>query len=201
MPLGFQTKNFGTIAFGFFNIDTDLLLLEHYFFFADDFCEYIKDLDVRCSEKNEISWQVYDISARNDIGDLMGAIHGVRYTGFIGDVYRRFPFPLREEDFAQKPDGFKNREVILGLLGRYATKTMIRIVLNRADDTVGIGEYFFSKDVFQKLVEYVWLGGYPRWKEGVRPGYVLEMKERVEKSECWIFKRSEGYDYKAGGPG
>ena len=38
MPLAFESLNRGTIAFGFFNIDTDLLLLQQYFLFADDFC-------------------------------------------------------------------------------------------------------------------------------------------------------------------
>ncbi|MBW1668741.1 MAG: hypothetical protein JRJ66_11950 [Deltaproteobacteria bacterium] len=201
MPLGFQSINFGTIAFGFFNIDTDLLLLEHYFLFADDFCQYIKELDAGCSDEFETAWEVYDIAGRNDIGDLMGAIHGVRYTGFIGDVYKRFPFPLKQEDFKQKPDGLKNREVVLRLLEKYATKKMIRIVLNQADNTVRIGEYLFSRGVFQELLEYVWLGGYPRWKEGVRPAYVLEMKKAVEKRKCWVFKRRENHDHKAGGTG
>ena len=38
MPLAFESVNRGTIAFGFFNIDTDLLLLQQYFLFAEDFC-------------------------------------------------------------------------------------------------------------------------------------------------------------------
>lgn len=31
MPLAFDTLSHGTIAFGFFNIDSDMLLLEQYF--------------------------------------------------------------------------------------------------------------------------------------------------------------------------
>jgi hypothetical protein len=37
MPLAFESLSHGAIAFGFFNIETDFLLLERYFFFADSF--------------------------------------------------------------------------------------------------------------------------------------------------------------------
>lgn len=42
MPLAFESLSHGAIAFGFFNIESDMLLLEHYFFFATDFCEHIR---------------------------------------------------------------------------------------------------------------------------------------------------------------
>ena len=45
-----------------------------------------------------------------DVGDLMGAIHGIRLVGFIGDTYKRFPFPAARADFKQNPDGYRNRE-------------------------------------------------------------------------------------------
>ena len=41
MPLAFDSISHGTIAFGFFNIDSDMLLLDHYFFFATEFCDNI----------------------------------------------------------------------------------------------------------------------------------------------------------------
>ncbi len=44
MPLAFKSESHGTIAFGFFNIHSDLLLLDHYFMFATDFCETIYEL-------------------------------------------------------------------------------------------------------------------------------------------------------------
>ena len=37
MPLEFQSISHGKIAFGFFNIETDMILLGHYFLFARDF--------------------------------------------------------------------------------------------------------------------------------------------------------------------
>lgn len=187
MPLGFRSLNHDVIAFGFFNIDTDLLLLEHYFIFADDFCSHINLLAGQDDkERAESPWEVYDIAERRHVGDLMGAIHGVRHIGFIGEVYRRFPFPDREDDFRQKPEGHKTRSSVTVILERFARKTTIPLRPDRENGTVSIGEYLFSKEVFQKLIEYVWLGGYPRWKDDVRPAYVREMKERVEKSGHWL---------------
>jgi hypothetical protein len=113
MPLLFRSLNRGAAAFGFFNIDTDLLLLEHYFFFADEFCASIVQLAERKDEISfEMSWDVHDIPRQKDIGDLMGAIHGLYYSGSIGEVYKRFPFLRREEDFKQKPEGFQNRSIL-----------------------------------------------------------------------------------------
>ena len=33
MPLTFDSLSHGKVAFGFFNIESDMLLLDHYFFF------------------------------------------------------------------------------------------------------------------------------------------------------------------------
>jgi hypothetical protein len=35
MPLAFESLSHGTIAFGFFNIESDMLLLDRYFLFAE----------------------------------------------------------------------------------------------------------------------------------------------------------------------
>ena len=35
MPLAFESLSHGTIAFGFFNIESDMLILDRYFLFAD----------------------------------------------------------------------------------------------------------------------------------------------------------------------
>jgi len=189
MPLGFRSINRDVIAFGFFNIHTDLLLLERYFLFASDFCRHVSALaEQEEGEVSETSWGAYEIADPQDIGDLMGAIHGTHHAGFIGDVYRRFPFPEREDDFKQQPEGLENRSVVEPMIERYAKKTAVSLSLNRTGETVSVAEYLFTKGVFQKLVEYVWLGGYPRWRDGVRPPYVPEMKERIEKSRHWLFE-------------
>ena len=44
MPLSFKSESHGDIAFGFFNIESDMLLLENYFFFADKFCEWMTQM-------------------------------------------------------------------------------------------------------------------------------------------------------------
>jgi len=189
MPLAFNALNHGTIAFGFFNIDTDLLLLEHYFLFADDFCAYLSLLPAQCEKGSfEASWEVYSIDRRQDVGDLMAAIHGVRFTGFIGEVYRRFPFPQKEEDFKQSPEGSENRQALEKMIGKYGTRKKILIRGDGERETVAVAEFLFSKEVFQELVEYVWLGGYPRWRDGVRPDYVLAMKKVLENSSAWVFR-------------
>lgn len=53
--------------------------------------------------------------------------------------------------------------------------------------SVSMGEYFFSLPAFQRLVDYIWLGGYPRWKGDLRPDYVVAMKKAVEQSRQWLF--------------
>ncbi|MCA1793126.1 MAG: hypothetical protein LC660_04495 [Desulfobacteraceae bacterium] len=44
MPLSFDSASHGPAAFGFFNIESDMLLLERFFFFCDDFCTWITSL-------------------------------------------------------------------------------------------------------------------------------------------------------------
>ena len=79
MPLSFESQSHGQVAFGFFNIASDMLLLERYFFFA-------------------------------------------------------------------------------------------------------IGPYRFTARMFQQLINYVWQGGYSRWKNGVRPSYVLALQQAFDQS-------------------
>jgi hypothetical protein len=189
MPLAFPSLNHGSIAFGFFNIDTDLLLLEHYFLFASDFCASTALLDPLSQKGSfETAWGVYSIERREHIGDLMAAIHGTRFSGFIGEIYRLFPFPQREEDFRQKPEGYKNRSTVEPVLGRYGTKKQITLRGDAENETVAVAEYLFTKEAFQRLIEYVWLGGYPRWRDGVRPDYVTAMKKALGSASGWLFR-------------
>lgn len=189
MPLAFRSINRGEIAFGFFNVESDLLLMDQYFLFADAFCDYIILLAAaEEAEEPEFNWSVYFIRDRNKLGDLMGAIYGVRYLGFIGDVYRRFPFPRTQEDFKQNPDGYKNRKVVEELIKGYAEKTEITCSTDAEQEVVKLGELQFTKNVFQELLLYVWVGGAPRWKDGERPPCVMEMKEKAERSKNWLFK-------------
>jgi len=189
MPLAFDCLSHGTIAFGFFNIDSDMLLLQHYFFFATGFCDQVSRMAERTAgEAHEDMWQVFHIPREEDIGDLMGAIHGVRHTGFIGEVYRRYPFPKDPEAFKQKPEGFRTQEVIADMIRKCARPARIPLCMDAAGQEVGIGEFRFNRDGFQELVQYVWQGGYPRWKNEERPDYVLNMKTAVLESGHGVFE-------------
>jgi len=189
VPLAFESLSRGTVAFGFFNIETDLLLLQQYFFFADYFCKLlVRMAEDKGQEPFQTAWQVYSIDEPGKVGDLMAAIHGIRYTGFIGEVYKRFPFPKREADFKQKPEGFQNRAWVISLLEKWAVSETTPVTVDQEKETVSISEYLFTKTVFHQLVQYVWVGGYPRWKDGIRPDYVMEMKSSLEKASAGLMR-------------
>ena len=187
MPLAFDSISHGPIAFGFFNIDSDMLLLDRYFFFVTEFCSHIKKIaEYAGPDPYETTWDVYSIPDPADIGDLMGAIHGVRYTGFIGEVYRRFPFPKRPEDFKQKPQGHNTRADMVAMIEEFGRPVEIPFFIRTDAGEVAIGPYRFTRAAFQELIRYVWQGGYPRWKDEIRPDYVLAMKEAILLSSSRI---------------
>ncbi len=180
MPLAFETINQGTIAFGFFNIETDLLLLDHLFFFAPEFCNKVLEIakqDPDCDFQSSLD--VYHIDEPSQIGDLMAAIHGINYQGFIGHVYKIFPFPRQPENFRQKTYGSKNREVVEPLLKEYATNIRVPIIIDSDKQQVTIEKKIFSKTMFQELIKYVRQGGYPKWSNEGPPDYVINMKDKL----------------------
>jgi hypothetical protein len=188
MPLEFQSISHGKIAFGFFNIETDMILLNQYFLFANDFCDDISEIaEIPLKGIYESSWDIYLIENNVDMGNLMGAIYGIDLRGFIGEVYKLFPFPKKREDFKQKPEGFKTRTLIEELIQKFAKRINIPFVINQKDDKIGIGEYFFDRTSFQELIKYIWLGGFPCWKDGIRPDYVSKMKGMIKKSKKPLF--------------
>jgi hypothetical protein len=188
MPLSFKSENYGNIAFGFFNIESDMLLLENHFFFADRFCRWMGDLsEMEAVESVPFEQEVHVIEAPERIGDLMGAIHGVRFTGFIGRIYTFFPFPRDPEAFKQNPEGFRTQKTVEKEIERFSMIRSMPLVFQK-DNRVCIGPYEFSIPVFHELIRYVWQGGYPRWKDEIRPGYVLDMKDRIMKSGNAFFK-------------
>jgi len=189
MPLEFESINYGTVAFGFFNIETDMILLNRYFLFAEDFCHSVSMIaESPLDDGLKSSWDIYLIEDRERIGNLMGAIHGVDYRGFIGEVYQRFPFPKTREEFKQRPEGFKKRAEIENVIQRYATRTAIPILIDQKMDQITIGEFVFDRSVFQDLTQYIWVGGFPRWKENLRPDYVQSMKEKIDQSPIHLFE-------------
>jgi hypothetical protein len=189
MPLEFDSLSHGRIAFGFFNIETDMILLQHYFLFAQDFCDYISKIaKTPLKETYKSSWGIYLIENNVDIGNLMGAIYGIDLRGFIGEVYKIFPFPEEREKFKQNPEGFKTRSLIEELIQKYGKKMNLPFLIHLKDDKINIGEYLFNKSSFQELIKYIWLGGFPRWKDGIRPDYVIRMKQRIEQSKSPVFE-------------
>lgn len=184
MPLSFQSLSHGTVAFGFFNIDTDMLLLEHCFFFATDFCRAVEGI---AEGAEEADIEAYPIPDAWSIGDLQTAIHGVRYTGFIGDVYREFPFPEDKKDFKQKPEGWENQALMRMMIAKYAEAASLTVATDAEKGEVRIGEFRFDPEAFRELVLYVWQGGYPRWRDDQRPGYVEAMKASVARSSHGLF--------------
>ena len=188
MPLEFESISHGKIAFGFFNIETDMILLNQTFLFAEDFCHYIAQAAEKSNEIYETLRSVYLIEDQADIGNLMGAIHGIDLRGFLGEVYKLFPFPKEHGNFKQKPEGFKNRILIEGLIQKFAKRLDIPFVVNQKDDKIGIGEYLFNRASLQELIKYIWMGGFPRWKDEIRPDYALAMKKMIEQSKNHLFE-------------
>ncbi len=194
MPLAFDSLSHGTIAFGFFNIESDMLLCDHYFFFADDFCRNVGYMAENAGEPfYRASWKVQVIEAE-DIGDLMGAIHGVRFTGFMGELYRRFPFPRQPEEFKQNPEGAQTQSLVTGIISKYAKLQEIAVAVDNKKMETEIGIYRFSRNQFQELLKYVWRGGYPRWKNEFRPACVLEMKNKVMLNRTGVFSNIDFSD-------
>jgi hypothetical protein len=148
----------------------------------------------RLADRNEstaadLSWQIRVIVNGADIGDLMGAIHGVRFSGFIGDVYKHYPFPDREEDFRQHPDGVSTQKEMSALIEKYSEARSVRVVVSEDGSEIAIGAYHFSRSEFHRLLDYVWLGGYPRWRDDVRPDYVRAMHDRLLSTTHPLFSK------------
>lgn len=175
MPLAHQSLSHGQVVFGFYNIETDGLLLDRHFFFCTDFCAAVFEL-AAAGRAEMPAWAFADDAA---VGDLMGAIHGVRFTGYLGETYRRWPFPAAPEDFRQKLYGADNRAEAEAVLDRHAGPHPLALS-RQADGLVAIGEYRFSPPQFEALLAYVDRGGYPTWEgreHGRRPPCVIAMTD------------------------
>ena len=179
MPLPFPSLSHGTIAFGFFNIEIDMLLLQQLFFFADRFCSVVVDLHRGTgSELTLPGWRIHDPAA---VGNVNLAIRGVDLAGFIGETYRQFPFPLRPEGFKQKPDGHRNRAWAEAAIRRCGEPEELRVRVDAATGTIAVAEYGFDPGAFADLVDYVDRGGYPRWEREARPDYVEAMRAALAR--------------------
>jgi hypothetical protein len=185
MPLSFESRSHGPVAFGFFNIESDMLLLERTFFFCDDFCTWLSTLAGQESPA-VLDCEVFVIQNPQDIGDLTVAIHGIRFTGFIGRVYRQFPFPAEPSEFRQNPEGDRSRQKIQALIAPFSRLQTVQMVVD-SPDSFRFGAYEFSQHTCHELIRYVWQGGYPRWKEDIRPACVTAMAEKINQSTNRFF--------------
>ncbi len=187
MPLAFSTLNRGTIPFGFFNVKTDMVLLAEYFVFAGDLCGWIADLAAEQGDfvVTQPAWVIQDRAA---YGNLHGAMAGVDLSGLIGAVYVLHPFPERDEDFHQDPQGWCIRAEIEPIADRFARRGKLVLRGSRADDVIDVGGYRFDVPGFAELVLYLWRGGAPHWAAGRRPDYVHLMMEAVRDSASWVFQ-------------
>lgn len=180
MPLSFESRSHGPVAFGFFNIESDMLLLERTFFFCDDFCTWIATLSEQASPA-ALDCEVSVIRNPRDIGDLMDAIHGIRFTGFIGRVYQQFPFPADPSGFRQNPEGNRTRQKMQALIAPFSVLQTVQMTVN-SPDSFRFGAYEFTQNACHRLIRYVWQGGYPRWKQDIRPACVTAMAEKINQS-------------------
>jgi len=182
MPLAFSSTTHATIAFGYFNIEIDMLLLEQYFFFGPDFCRAVLDLDargVRSHTDVTVPLEGWVISDRARAGNVNAAIRGWDLSGFIGATYERFPFPSHPEGFKQKPYGVRNQEWATEVIARYGAPVEIPMVWSARAGAVTIGEIGFTREQLAALVGYVDRGGYPRWESEQRPPHVADMVETL----------------------
>ena len=175
MPLPFPSRSHGPIAFGFFNIASDMLLLQELFFFADRFCAAVAELALERHSAPLPCWRL----ARSAVGDLHGAIAGVDLSGFIGATYRLFPFPARRELFKQGPEGQETQPQIAELADRHGAADEIALRWDEQAGLVSVDSYCFTEAAFRELVAYVDRGGYPRWRDEQRPDYVREVVSRL----------------------
>ena len=188
MPLAFNSLSHGQVAFGFFNIESDMLLLGHDFFFSTTFCAYM----TRIAEKDQAvapdAFTGMTIDHSENIGDLNGAIRGIHHTGFIGALYRLFPFPENSAEFKQKPEGKASPKMVQTLIAEYGRQSKIPFIEHPNEYEITLGAYRFAQAVFHQLLDYVWVGGLPQWKDGKRPGHVQQMKAAVSQSRRPVFK-------------
>jgi len=187
MPLLFESVSHSRLAFGFFNIETDMLLLNDLFFFASDFCRHVRELAQQDPDGTlQYAWDVY-VLPHETIGNLQGAMAGTDLSGFIGAVYRLFPFPEHAEAFTQNPEGYSTRERIEEIIATFVPPRRIPVVVKPKGELITIGDYAFDRPQFHALLLYVWLGGYPRWKDRIRPAYVVQMALAAEASVHPLF--------------
>jgi len=184
MPLAFSSLSHGRIAFGFFNIQSDMLLCDRLFFFASRFCQAVEALAYEASlgaKVCETDIDGWHIALPEHVGDLHGAIAGTDLGGFLGAVYQRYPFPKRTEDFKQSPEGSSSQAVVETMISPLGQATRVSLRSDPVRGVVALGPYTFSATGFAALLGYVEQGGYPRYRDERQPAYVRTMMAAVHR--------------------
>lgn len=178
MPLGFRSINRGVVAFGFFHIETHLMLLEDHVFWCRDFCELFTDL-ARTEAQSKFTARLpgWRMSAPGALGDLHGAIAGRSHTGLIGELYCRWPFPQDPAGFRQKPVGAAPPQEAAALADEYGQATSWEVSADPQAGELVIDDFRFDAPGARALAGYVWRGGMPGWQEGRRPDYLWSAAE------------------------
>jgi len=133
------------------------------------------------------AWTIAD---RLAIGDLHGAIAGSDLSGFIGTTYAMWPFPRSIEAFKQDPDGAVTQARVEEMIAPFSERLELVVGCDETTGEVSVGELRFTDPQFAALVAYVDRGGYPRWRGEVRPAYVVEMIEALERARSRWWKIS-----------
>jgi hypothetical protein len=189
MPLAFRSIDHGVVAFGFFNIDTDLLLLERTLVWGEHFTTALGALAAAAPDAlTTTTLPAFRVPPERSLGNVMGAIQGFDRGGFIGAVYDRFPFPEDPAAFRQRPEVAGNRAAITALLEQWAEPSEQTLVHDPGTGLVTVAGITFEAGWFRDLVAYVWRGGYPRWLDERRPQYVVEMRRAIEDSSHPLFR-------------
>jgi hypothetical protein len=76
----------------------------------------------------------------------------------------------------------------LHLIAGRARREALRISVSPEPAEVAFGDYRFDRTGFQALLGYLWRGGYPRWRDGIRPACVLEMAAAARASPAALLK-------------
>jgi hypothetical protein len=165
----------GPVAFGFFHIESDMLLLERMFFFAGDLCGLWQRLAAWPAGADfQEDLPGFVIEDHGQLGDLHGAIAGHDLGGFLGALYARWAFPRQRQAFAQKPQGAASRQTVIDAMSGFGLGRDIPVLARPGPGLFSLGGIIFSREGLLALVDYVWRGGMPGWQRGRRPGYLLD---------------------------
>jgi hypothetical protein len=188
MPLGFHSLNQGEIAFGFFHIETPLLLLDNRVFWCSDFCAAFNQLTL--ADENEPFRSSIDghlFHSRAEYGDLQEAIAGVNHDGFIGSLYALIPFPTTREAFVQKTAGQLTNATVLEQVSKFAEAYAMKITAEQDTGLFTFDDVEFEPGTLRQLIEYIWRGGMPGWENGMRPAFLDGYADLWRQSDSpWV---------------